>query len=53
MESPRAKILEDEVLNTLKLAGIAPVRGREYFDISALPLILDIVDNYPTEKIAS
>jgi hypothetical protein len=45
--------LEDEVRHTLNLAGIYPVHGREYFDISALPLILDVVDNYPIEEIAS
>jgi hypothetical protein len=42
-----ARALEKTVLATLKLAGIEPVRGREYFDASALPVILDIADNYP------
>jgi hypothetical protein len=30
----------------LALAGIRPVKGREYYDISAMALVLDVVDNY-------
>lgn len=43
---PDAKKLEDAVLKTLKLARVQPVRGREYFPVSALATILDIVDNW-------
>lgn len=42
-----ARPLEKTVIATLKLADIEPVRGREYFCASALPVILDIADNYP------
>lgn len=42
-----ARALEIAVLAALKLAGVEPVRGREYFDMAALPIILDIADNYP------
>ena len=38
--------LEDDVRKTLTLAGIKPLRGREHYDISALPVILDVADNY-------
>lgn len=43
---PDAYELEQSIIATLKLAGIEPVRGREYFDLSALPVILDIADNW-------
>ncbi|WP_345191705.1 hypothetical protein [Streptomyces lavendulae] len=43
-----AASLESSVLATLRLAGIAPVQGREYYNVMALPVILDIVDNWPT-----
>lgn len=39
--------LEDAVRATLRLAGLRPIKGREYFDIDALAVVLDIVDNYP------
>lgn len=42
-----ARDLERLVLSALRDAREAPVRGREYYDISALALIIDIVDNYP------
>jgi hypothetical protein len=43
-----AHALECDVLRTLKLAGCQPLSPhREYFDISALPVMLDVVDNYP------
>lgn len=42
-----ARALEKAVLAALKLAGIEPIRGLEYFQAAALPLILDIADNYP------
>lgn len=41
--------LERNVKTTLRDAGMKPVRGHEYFDISALPLVLDLVDNYPVD----
>jgi hypothetical protein len=37
---------EQAVLSTLRLAGIPPVHGREWFDVIALPIVLDIADNY-------
>lgn len=39
--------LERTVLATLRLAEIAPIQGREYYDISALPVILDVADHWP------
>jgi hypothetical protein len=42
-----ARNIEKVCLSTLRDAGWTPVRGREYFDIGALPTVLDIVDNYP------
>jgi hypothetical protein len=44
---PDAADLERAALAALRLAGIPPVRGREYFDITALPVVLDIADNWP------
>lgn len=38
--------LEQSVISALRLAGLPPVRGREYFGITALPVILDIADNW-------
>lgn len=40
--------LETAVLATLRLAAIKPVHGREYYNLDALPVILDIVDHWPT-----
>lgn len=48
-----AQQIEDTVLATLRLAGSQPLRGREYFDIGALALVLDVVDNYPIEERAA
>jgi hypothetical protein len=39
--------LEQAVLRALRLAEFAPARGREYFDVAALPVILDIAGNWP------
>jgi hypothetical protein len=39
--------IERAVRGALRLAGIQPVRGREYYDASALALVLDVADNYP------
>ncbi len=43
---PTAPDLERSVLATLRLAGTPPVHGREYFDLAALPVILDVADNW-------
>jgi len=40
--------IERAALAALDLAGIKPIRGREYYDASALAVVLDIADNYPT-----
>jgi hypothetical protein len=40
--------IERAVIAALALAGERPVRGREYYDVSALALVLDVADNYPT-----
>ncbi|MFJ8017434.1 hypothetical protein [Streptomyces sp. NPDC096339] len=39
--------IERAVKGALRLAGVQPVRGAEYFDAAALALVLDIVDNHP------
>ena len=38
--------MEQAVMAALRLAGMEPVHGREWFDIAALALVLDIADNY-------
>jgi hypothetical protein len=38
--------LERAAIATLALAGIKPVHGREWFDIGALDVVLDITDNW-------
>ena len=38
--------LERHVLSTLRDAGIPATQGREYFDISVLALVLDVVDGW-------
>jgi hypothetical protein len=43
-----ASSIERDVKATLRLAGFEPIRGREYFDVDALAVILDVVDSYPT-----
>lgn len=45
--------LESSILATLRLAGLAPVHGREYYDISALGVILDIADHWPATRAGS
>lgn len=42
----QASIIEQEIISTLYLAGFYPIKGREYYDIKALDLILKIVDHY-------
>jgi hypothetical protein len=41
-----ARSTETAVMATLAMAGEKPVRGREYFDISCLALVLDIADSW-------
>jgi single CXXC unit len=38
--------MERAAIATLALAGIKPVHGREWFDIGALAVVLDITDNW-------
>jgi hypothetical protein len=47
-----ADAIEQDVKATLRLAGFAPVKGREYFDVDALAVILDVADNYPVPAAA-
>lgn len=44
----RAHATEVAVRAALDLAGEKPTRGREYFDISCVPLILDVADGWLT-----
>jgi hypothetical protein len=37
---------ERAVISALSLAREQPIRGREYFDISCLALILDVADSW-------
>jgi single CXXC unit len=48
-----ASDIERAVLAALHLAGVGPVRGREYYDIDALALVLDIVDNFPVQAVGA
>lgn len=41
-----ADALERRILSALRDAGVPPVEGREYFDASALAVILDIADGW-------
>lgn len=45
-ELPTSPDLERSVIAALDLAGFKPVQGREYYDVSALPLILDVADHW-------
>lgn len=38
--------LERATRATLRLAKVEPARGREYYSLDALPVVLDVVDNY-------
>jgi hypothetical protein len=38
---------ERAAIGALALAGIKPLRGREYYGAEALAIVLDIADNYP------
>lgn len=46
MPGTEAPQLERFVMATLRLAEIEPIQGREYFDISALAVILDVAEGY-------
>jgi hypothetical protein len=41
-----ARALEGHILNTLRDAGVPAAHGREYFDLGALALVLDVVDGW-------
>lgn len=41
-----AATLEQHVIRSMREAGIKPAHGREYYDLSALPVVLDIVDHW-------
>lgn len=43
---PDAHRLEKHVRMALREAGIAAAQGREYFDLAALPLVLNMVDGW-------
>lgn len=45
---PDAHALEWHVRTMLREAGIAAVQGREYFGLTALPFVLNIVDGWAT-----
>jgi len=47
LPSDAAPAIEQAVRAALRLAGITPIRGREYYDAAALAVVLDVVDNYP------
>ena len=46
LATPSARIIETAVLDALRVAEILPVQGKEYFDLSALPVILDVADGW-------
>lgn len=43
---PNAYLLEQNIIATLRDAGIQPVHRREYFDMAAMAVVLDIVDGW-------
>ena len=53
MPGIEAPALERSVMATLRLAEIDPLHGREYFDISALAVILDVASGYESESEAA
>jgi hypothetical protein len=44
--------LERAIISALRDAREAPVRGREYYHVRALPVVLDLVDNHPAIRAA-
>lgn len=51
-DADNALPLENHVKTTLRDAGMRPVQGLEYFDISGLGMVVDLVDNYPVNDAA-
>lgn len=45
-EMPDAYKLEQHIVRTLRDADIPPVQGREYYGMDALPVVLDVADNW-------
>ena len=45
--------LERAIISALRDVREEPVRGREYYHVRALPLVLDLVDNHPAIRAAS
>lgn len=43
---PNAYLLEQNIIATLRDAGIQPAHRREYFDMAAMAVVLDIVDGW-------
>jgi hypothetical protein len=39
--------IESACLAAVALAGFRPVHGREFYDIDALAVVLDVADHYP------
>jgi hypothetical protein len=48
-----AHALERHVLATLRDAGISAAQGREFFDISVLALVLDVVDGWAPRSVTA
>lgn len=48
IDQPDAAQIERAVIGALANAGVLPVKGREYFDVSALPLVLDVAAGWVT-----
>ncbi|HSE07714.1 MAG TPA: hypothetical protein VLB29_03525 [Nocardioidaceae bacterium] len=44
--------LERAIISALRDAREKSVRGREYYHVRALPLVLDLVDNHPAIRAA-
>jgi hypothetical protein len=45
--------LERAALHGLRAADVTSVRGREYFPLRVLPLVLDLIDNHPAVRPAT
>jgi hypothetical protein len=43
--------VESAARAALALAGVVPVQGWEYYDISALAIVLDVADNWPLRRV--
>ena len=53
LQGTTAPDIERAVKAALRLAGIAPVHGREHYDIIALPVIFEIASNYDGDQAAA